>query len=287
MSKACCLKIVFALTTLIPLHTAAAQAVGCKATSAGKISGKQVWKADTAIVFKSPKLEVDADGAPNSYLVDGKGLSYTCDGSTAVGSTPKSDPKHWQAKCLAAWAKAKATGDYTNLRIFGFQTGAKNVPLIQQDGDPLPKLGYISTTSVAVTDGPAGTQRHWVDATKIPYVVLSGSFVSNFKVGPGDVAVVYRPSNGQIGFAVYGDGGDLGESSVMLHKEIGNDPVITSGGVERAKRGLGEPTVTLVFSGRATKPIVDADAWNKQIQQLGQQALTEWGGVDRLKACAQ
>ena len=44
----------------------------------------KVWTEGKAVLFKSSKLNVDADGAPNSYLVDGKGLSYTCDGVVAV-----------------------------------------------------------------------------------------------------------------------------------------------------------------------------------------------------------
>lgn len=38
-----------------------------------------------ARAFRSPRLDVDADGAPNAYRLDGKGLSYTCDGVSALG----------------------------------------------------------------------------------------------------------------------------------------------------------------------------------------------------------
>ncbi|MGH6801374.1 MAG: hypothetical protein ACRECZ_08170 [Methylocella sp.] len=181
------------MVTIVPAValslSAFAQAATCGKTPVGTFNGKAVWKANSGVGFKSAGLAVDADGAPNSYQVDGNGLSFTCDGVTAIGSTPDTDPKHWQEKCRAGFAKARATGDYSKLRIFGFQTDARNTPLVQKVGDPLPDIGFISTTSVPVSDGPIGTQRHWVDAIQIPYIVLSRSFIQKFRVSPGDVAL--------------------------------------------------------------------------------------------------
>ncbi|PZR91592.1 MAG: hypothetical protein DLM68_03165, partial [Hyphomicrobiales bacterium] len=249
-------------------------------------NGKAMWTADRGVGFKSAGLAVDADGAPNSYQVDGNGLSFTCDGVTAIGSTPDTDPKHWQEKCRAGFAKARATGDYSKLRIFGFQTDARNTPLVQKVGDPLPDVGYISTTSVPVSDGPSGTQRHWVDATQIPYVVLSGSFITKFGVSPGDVVLVFRPKTGRASFAVYGDGGKLGEASVRLHQDLGSDPIVTRGGVARAKRGIEDSIVTIVFPAHTTNPTVDAEKWRSEIERVGTKALADWGGIDHVKACA-
>ena len=220
------------------LCEAAAVAASCDNKTAGTFNGKTVWKADGGVGFESAGLAVDADGAPNSYQVDGKGLSYTCDGVTAIGSTPDTDPEHWQENCRAGWTTARATGDYSKLRIFGFQTGENKVPIIQKEGDPLPGIGFISTTSVPVSEGPEGTQRHWVDATQIPYVVLSDSFIRKFSVSPGDIAMVYRPKTAKMAFAVYGDGGKLGEASVRLHQDIGSNPIVNESGVARAKRGI-------------------------------------------------
>ena len=239
-----------------------------------------------AVIFRTAILNVDADGAPNSYRVDGNGLSYTCDGVTAVGSTPKTDPKGWQAKCRAAWKKANITKDFSGLRIFGFAKDASNKPIVQGEGDPLPNEAYISETSVAVPDGPKGTQRHWVDATKIPYVVLPATFLSKYKVNPGDLAVVYWPQNDKFALAVYGDGGSLGEASVRLHQDLGNDPLVNRGGVHRAKRGIDSPVVTAVFPGATTKPTVNSEKWIAEIRETGATVFQHWGGIDRLKTCA-
>jgi len=137
------------------------------------------WTKGDAVLFRTPKLNVDADGAPNSYLVDGKGLSYTCDGVVAVENgqrvTPKTDKAHWQEKCRAAWTKAVASGDYSGVAIFGFLTDKQGVPLVQGERDPLPQMGYVSATSVVVPGAPDDAQRRYVDATRIPYVVLPGS----------------------------------------------------------------------------------------------------------------
>jgi hypothetical protein len=78
--------------------------------------------------------------------VDGNGLSFTCDEVTAIDSTPDADPKHWQEKCRAGWARTCATGDYSNLRIFGFQTDSQNTELgkVPQCGSDLVRIDQAS-----------------------------------------------------------------------------------------------------------------------------------------------
>jgi hypothetical protein len=263
------------------------QAVECGGDVGSKYNGKTVLSTGDAVLFKSKVLNVDADGAPNSYRVDGNGLSYSCDGVTAVGSTPDNDPKGWQAKCWAAWKKANDTHDYSGVRIFGFLTGPKNVPEIQKAGDPLPGDAYITTTSVAIPGTPDRTQRHWVDATEIPYIVLSSAFTAKFGVKDAGIAVVYRPKTDKFAFAVYGDGGKLGEASVRLHQDIGSKPVVKIKGTDRAKATIDDVTLTVVFPGKVTTPTTDSAKWRAEIDATGKKALQDWGGVDRLKACAQ
>lgn len=263
--------------------------------SAGQTCGNppgfgKVWTENKAVLFKSSQLNVDADGAPNSYFVDGKGLSFTCDGVVAVESgkriTPDSNPGDWQQKCNAAWSLAKSTENYSGVAIFGFQTDSKNRPLIQGEGDPLPEKAYISTTSVRIPGAPPGSQRQYVDALRIPYIVLPSTFISKYKVKPGTLAVVYRKKINAHAFAVFGDGGRLGEASIKLHQDIGGEPIVHIAGVDRAKARIEDPVLIAVFPGRIAAPQTDSDAWNAKIREEGAAALQAFGGLAHLQACA-
>lgn len=250
----------------------------------------QVWSYNDAVLFKNQVLNVDADGAPNSYLLDGNGLSYTCDGVVAFENgkrvNSKSNPRDWQQKCRAAWSKAEATKDYSGVAIFGFLTDSKNAPLVQGEGDPLSGKAYISATSVVIPGAPEGTQRQYVDATAIPYIVLPSSFVSKYKISPGTLAVVFRKKTGRHAFAVFADGGDLGEASVKLHRDLHSDPIQTVDGVERATSRIEDMTLIAVFPGKTAAPQADADGWNARIEENGAAALRSFGGIEALESCA-
>lgn len=248
------------------------------------------WKYGDAVLFRAKVLNVDADGAPTSYLVNGKGLSYTCDGVVALENgkriTPDSNPNDWQQQCDAAWKKAIANDDYRGVAIFGFQTDKRNKPLIQAEGDPVPEKGYISATSVTIPGTPDGTQRHYVDALKIPYVVLPSSFTSKYQVKPGAIAVVYRIKTKKYTFGVFADGGGLGEASVKLHQNLGGAPIVKIKGVERAKSRIEDPVLIAVFPGAIAPPTENAEAWNREIESKGAAALTTFGGLEQLVHCA-
>ncbi|WP_263561183.1 glycoside hydrolase family 75 protein [Paucibacter sp. DJ1R-11] len=249
-----------------------------------------VWTEGKTVLLKSSKLNVDADGAPNSYLLDGKGLSYTCDGILAMESgkriTPESNPHDWQKKCNAAWSLARSSGNYSGVKIFGFQTDSNNKPMIQGAGDPFQGKAYISTTSVSISGAPSGTQRQYVDALKIPYIVLPSKFVYKYKVRPGTLAVVYRKKTNTYAFAVFADSGKLGEASIKLHQDIGGMPIVRIKGVKRAKGRIEDSVLMAIFPERTAAPQTDLDAWNIEIQEEGAAALQEFGGLTQLQACA-
>lgn len=229
-------------------------------------------------------------GRLDSYRVDGKGLSYTCDGVVAKDDngrrvTPKSDPKHWQQRCQDAWSKAVATDDYSKVAIFGFLTDVNTgKPLVQKAGDPIPGADYLTSTSVEIPGVRGMEQRRWIDAAQIPYVVLPPNFVRKFAVN-GALALVYRPKTDTIAFAVYGDGGDFGEGSVKLHNLLGNDPIVIRGGVRRAKQSIDDAVVTLVLPINDTKVESDIRSWTERIESEGKKAVDDLGGQDAVRSC--
>jgi hypothetical protein len=241
---------------------------------------------DGAIVYSSPILNIDADGAPNSYRLDGQGLSYTCDGVAAIenGKRIKVGAPNWQAKCHSAWKTARASGDYSKVAIFGFATDSTGMPLVQKEGDPLPGEAFISTTAVEVTEAPEGTQRRYIDATAIPYVVLPAHMRRWIK--DAAVAAVWRPKNGTLSFAVFADtGGTLDEGSVRLHQDLGGNPLIEENHALRAKRRIEDTILVVVFPAQPVKPRLDAIAWRSEIESAGRAAFEAWGGIARLERC--
>jgi hypothetical protein len=248
------------------------------------------YAVDGALVYSSPILKVDADGAPNSYRVDGRGLSYTCDGVLAVEDgvrvTPDKFPKEWQSKCRAAWAAANETKAWTGVDIFGFLKDPSGAPIIQGDGDPLPGEAYITTTTVEVKTAPEGTQRRFVDAAAIPFIVLPGAFRSKQKVQDAALAAIWRPKTETLAYAIFADtGGALDEASVRLHEDLKGKPYMKMGADLRAKRNIDDAVVIVVFPTQTSTPQLDPEAWRADIAAKGETALMAWGGPEKLKAC--
>ncbi|MFM0058543.1 glycoside hydrolase family 75 protein [Paraburkholderia phytofirmans] len=264
---------------------------GCALRASEPFGSTPLYKSGDGIGFSAPRLEVDADGAPDSYRVDGNGLSYTCDGVAALDAngrriTKKTDPLHWQQRCREAWAQATKTKDYSRIAIFGFlKDPATGQPLIQRQGDPLPGQAYLTTTTVSIPGVSGNVQRKWIDANLIPYVVLPSKFVSHYHVKPGALALVYRPKTDSLAFAVYGDGGNFGEGSVKLHRALSNDPMSVSGGVRRAKRKIPDKVEVVVFPSDVPRISGDAAAWNQAIQEEGNNVVSRLGGTAAMKAC--
>ena len=246
--------------------------------------------AQSMTCISTPALAVDADGAPDSYLVNGRGLSYTCDGVFAIVDgvvhTQKNDKLHWQDLCTQHWNEARATGRYAGVKIVGFETDAQGRPVVQAKGDPLPDAAFVTITRLTIPGTPAGAQRHYVDASEIPYVVLPPAYAASHHLKPADLVAVYRPSTGRVAYGVYGDCCALGEASVRLHVDLGADPIVAMpDGTRRAKRGIGDRVVFVALTGAHTTPTLDAQAWRAEIKTKGEVALKALGGVDAIKAC--
>jgi len=272
--------------SLVQLTDHDSLAIGKQSSLEHKKIDESVRVLDGAVLFETTELRVDADGAPSSYLVNGKGLSATCDGVAAIvnGRALTTKDKNWQPLCRSAWAKAVATNDYSQVRIFGFSHDSKtNHPILQKNGDPNPDIAYRTETTLHIDEAPKESQSYYVDATRIPYIVLPGSFESRYAVVPGDIAVAYRPKTGVLAFAVFGDVGGKGEASVKLHLDLGNQPETCSYGVNRANGNIEDPVLTVVFPGSKVQPSLNAEDWIRRIQTVGSTSLEKWGGISRLR----
>ena len=264
--------------------------VPCARSAGPQPFSQSTWRVGSAFGFSSSRLKVDADGAPNSYRVDGKGLSETCVGAFAVVDGKEinqhSGRRDWCQLAQDALNHAVKSGDYSGVKIVGLETGPDHKPIVQGKGDPLPGEAFVTTTSMPVPGTLAGTQRHYVDASTIPYISLDQHFAGAIHAAHGDVAVVYRPSTGRIAYAVWADCCSFGEASIRLHQDLGHDPVVVEQGVRRAASNIEDRVITLIFPGKQTHGVVDPIAWEAEIKRTGEAALGEWGGPDRLKACS-
>lgn len=205
-----------------------------------------IWRrpGDTAFFYESG-MTIDADGAPNAYHPDNTGL----DDLANAGA-----PGHWQ----------------------GLAKNTDGEPFVQGPDDPFPGY-YVSTTALSDRTKPVNDPSRYLDATKIPYIVLPGFLSREIGVHPGDFAVVVNLRNGLSSYAIFGDIGPfdrIGEGSMALAENLGIQSDARNGG---ARRGI----AYLVFSGSGesrprTKEEIDAEAGR---------LLQAWGGVSQLISC--
>ena len=189
-------------------------------------------------------MAIDADGAPNAYDPEGAGLDDLANAGV---------PSHWD----------------------GITTDRDGNPLIQGESDPSPGY-YISCTSLSNQSKKFTDPTRYVDAAKIPYVVLPKELADRGGARLGDFAVVMNLRNGKSSYAIYADIGTMGEGSIALADNLG----IWSD----ARRG-GEPDgiLYLVFPGSGNLQPRAID----EIQSEAEKLLHNWGGIEKLASCAE
>jgi len=104
--------------------------------------------------FYESGMTIDADGAPNAYHPDNTGLDDLANAGT---------PGRWE----------------------GLAKDADGEPIIQGPNDPFPGY-YISATALADRSKPFNDPNRYVDASKIPFVVLPGGMARQLGARPGD-----------------------------------------------------------------------------------------------------
>jgi hypothetical protein len=200
-----------------------------------------------AVLFQSG-MYVDADGAPNAYGPHNRGLDFT--------------------------ANAVRGGRFLSVALH-----PDGRPVIQRSGRF--KGYYVSTTSLHNAAGSPTNPGTYVDARKIPYIVLPPEFMKQFSVALGDLAVVTNQKNGRSSFAIFADvgpHGKIGEGSVALARALGlnDDP---------RYGGTGNPDIAyLVFPRSGLGPGKLRSA--REIRSSTQRVFRRWGGAGRLRACS-
>lgn len=193
--------------------------------------------------FFTSGMTIDADGAPNAYNAENTGL----DDLANAGA-----PGHWE----------------------GILQDKDGNPLVQGPADPYPGY-YISCTSLADWTKAPNDPARYVDASKIPYIVLPGDMARAAGARPGDFAVALNLWNGDYSYAIFADVGTLGEGSIAL----ANNLEISS---DARRGGTWWGVLYLVFPGSGDHRQKSID----EIDRAGQKLLGDWGGVAALRSCA-
>jgi hypothetical protein len=204
-----------------------------------------VWQLpDRQAFFFVSGMTIDADGAPNAYSPGDTGLDELANAGT---------PAHWE----------------------GIVTDRDGNPLIQQESDPFPGY-YISCTSLADKSKTFTDPTRYVDASKIPYVVLPHELADRGGARLGDFAVIMNLRNGRSSFAIYADIGTIGEGSVALADALG----IRS---DARRGGAADGILYLLFPGSGNQQPRTFD----EIQSEGEKLLSHLGGMKNLYTCTE
>jgi len=203
-----------------------------------------VWRMpDSSAFFFEDGMTIDADGAPNAYNPDNTGL----DDLANAGS-----PGHWGALAV----------DHDGM------------PFIQGLDDPFPGY-YVSTTSLSDRSKKPSDPTKYVDASKIPFIVLPREVTVQTGARLGDFAVVLNVRNGKTSNAIFADVGTMGEGSVALADNLGLWSNAREGGT---RRGI----FYLVFTGSGNGKPRSNDEINEQAESL----VRDWGGTERMLSCS-
>jgi hypothetical protein len=164
-----------------------------------------IWRRpENPAFFYESGMMIDADGAPNAYHPDNIGL----DDLSNAG-----EPGVWE----------------------GLAKDEHGTPYIQGPDDPFPGY-YVSETALADRTKAPNDPARYVDATKIPFIVLPGGMDQESGARRGDFAVVFNLQDGKMSPAIFADTGpddSIGEGSVALAENLGIRSDARNGGVRR------------------------------------------------------
>lgn len=299
---------------VLPGWTAAAD--GCAMTLIarhGDPARTQVFASTSGekAIFFASDLDVNTDGAARSYhpddprgrslalnnmgnaitrIFDAEGRDITCsprrgacftrfmtvfEAARDAGYDPDGHPR-FETDGIIPWQRDAALG--------------RDVPCTIASG---PFAGYFVSQTALLADRSAGIcdQARYLDALSINAIVLPRQ--ANWRsqgvvTDQGDLAVVVDADTGRLAFALIGDTGPraaIGEGSVALAAALGGEALAPDATFDEIK-ALKRPRVaTVIFPTRDVPRLTGGRFTQADIDRLGQQALADFGGLPRLRAC--
>jgi len=247
----------FLLSLVLTSTSTSPAAASCDAVLSREYQGTKLFRLpdSTAYFYVVNRMAVDADGAPNAYHPQNRGIDALANAGFPNGawrSILVVDPRH------------------------------PDRPFVQPDGE---FAGFfVSMTTLQDLTLPATDIHRYVDATRIPYLVFPGAFFALPGTGDfGDIAVGRQIRSGKESPAIVADKGPrnapLGEVSIRLAENLGGSNVSprTGRGVPRG------PFLYVVFP--KSKPSPRWPLTLEQIQQRAQNLLAALGGWERILPC--
>jgi hypothetical protein len=208
-----------------------------------------------AYFYVTDRMAIDADGAPNAYHPEDRGIDALANAGFPNGG----------------WKSILAVGPLDPAK-----------PFVQPAG---PFAGFfVSKTTLQDPTRAETDPARYVDSTRVPYLVFPGAFHALTGTGTmGDLAMVRNLRSDAVTAAIVADGGPknapLGEVSIQLATRLGGVNVNprNGGGMPRG------PFLYALFPGTRSTPKwpVTSDA----IEAGANAALAAIGGWDRLLAC--
>ena len=231
------------LGLVVARHSAHA---GCSAWTSYKDAALHRLPDGSAYAYMVDTMAIDADGAPNAYHPEDRGLDLLANAGYPHGG----------------WRSVLVTDPADQAK-----------PYVQPPGE---FAGfYLSKT--ALQDGTKRTTdpARWVDARNVPYVVFPGGFMKVAGSGRlGEIGMARNMSTGETSPMILADVGEpdqhLGEVSIKLAENLGGHDVSPRNGRGTA-RG---PFAYVLFPGSGAAP-----PWPLTMEQLQQRADTELAKV--------
>lgn len=263
-------------------------------------------------IFFSGDLDVNTDGAARSYHPDdprGRTIALNNMGNAitrifdARGRDITCSPR--RGNCFSSFMtvfEAARDADYDPAGHPRIETDGiipwrrdaalgRDVPCTIQTG---PFAGYFVSQTALLTNRNADIcdQARYLDALSINAVVLPRQAdwrSQDVRTDHGDLAVLLDADTGRVAFALIGDTGprtSIGEGSVALAAALGGEVLAADATFDDIKALKRDRVATVIFPTRDVPRMTDGQFTQADMDQLGQQALDAFGGLQRLRACA-